>query len=256
MLKTRTYSISRSMASALFAFTALFGTQAFATTTYGYVGKDYSTIYHNCTPPGDPSSGPCVTYATSMHVQGWFSLDTPLPANFGPTDISARTDLKWSFSDGINIYASTDGAHALIESGSFVIQTDATGTPVFPGTSVDLDLWQTTPAANHFYDFINIGYQPVAPHLGDYVGTGEICFTVVGNQCMSDNVGANVSYVASVTSGTWAILNPTSAAPMMGFWATLALLAVLVVAGARGARRRNNLRRCEHSVYASQDEAP
>lgn len=237
MLKTRACSIPRRMASVLFAFTALFGTQAFATTTYSYVGKDYSTIYHNCTPPGDPNSGPCVTYTTSMHVQGSFSLDTPLPPNFGPADISMRSDLKWSFSDGINTYSSTDSAHALVETGSFVIQTDATGIPVFPGTSIDLDLWQTTPAANHFYDFINIGYQPVAPHLGDYAGTGEICFTVAGNQCMSDNVGTNVSYVASVTSGTWAILNLALPAPMMGFWTTLALLAVLIVIGARGVWR-------------------
>ena len=227
-------------AGALLALALIPAAPAFATTTYTYVGTNYSTFYHNCTPPGDPSAGPCIAYTASMHVQGWFSLDTALPANFGPADISTRSDLKWSFNDGVNTYASADTAHALIEPGLFIVQTDATGKPVFPGTSIALDLWETTPGVNNYFDYINIGYQPVAPHAGDYVGTGMKCFAVTGNVCTDYNVGPNDSYAASVTSGAWTVSTSATApvsAPSLGTWATASLLLMLFGLGARSLRR-------------------
>ena len=215
---------------------------AFATTTYTYTGTNYSSsgYGYNCTPPGDPTAGPCIAYSTAMHVQGWFSLDAPLPANFGPADISTRSDLKWSFSDGVNTYASADTTHALIQPTWFRVRTDATGKPVFPGTNIDVYLWQTAPAVNNYYDYINIGYQPNPPNTGDYVGTGEKCFALTGNACMTDNTGPNASLATSVTSGTWISDNPIiviATAPAIGGWAGLGLLAAMLGFGFRILRR-------------------
>ena len=203
---------------------------ALASAVYTYVGANYSDFFDNCTPPGDPTAGPCVTYTSSMHASGSFTLDTPLPPNFGPADISGRSDLKWSFSDGIHTYSSADTAHALVEPGLFKVQTDAAGVPVYTGTSIALSLWQTTPGVDNYINFLDIGYRPYSPPVGDYANTGWKCFAVTGNLCTSDNYGPNISNVASAAAGTWSVAVSVSA-PSLGSWAMAILLGALALMG-------------------------
>jgi hypothetical protein len=214
---------------------------AFAATVYTYAGTNYTTFYDNCTPPGDSTAGPCVAYTGTMHASGSFTLDIPLPANFGPADISARSDLRWSFFDGVNTYSSADTAHALAEPGGFVVQTDASGVPVYSGTVIGLDLWQTVPGANNYIDFLNIGYRPYSPPVGDYANTGWKCFAVTGNLCTTDNYGANIANAASSAAGLWsvtAVASPSTAtAPSLGRLAVAMLLAALATAGCQTLRR-------------------
>lgn len=227
-------------ATALLALAATAAAPAFATTAYNYVGTNYSVFYDNCTPPGNPSAGPCVTYTSAMHAQGWFSLDTPLPANFGPTDISARSDLQWSFTDGVNAYASADTAHAHVSPGNFKVQTDAMGNIVYSGTVLGLELRQTTLAVNNYFDFLNIGYRPYSPPVGDYANTGWICLGVTGNECMESSYGANIANAASSAAGIWtssSSASTTATAPTLGSWAILGLLTALLGFGARILRR-------------------
>lgn len=209
---------------------------AAAATTYNYVGTKYSVFYDNCTPPGNPTAGPCVAYTSAMYARGSFTLDTPLPANFGPADISKRSDLSWSFFDGVNTYSSTDTAHALVEPGSFVVQTDASGVPVYSGTVIALDLWQTTPGVNNYVNFLDIGYRPYSPPAGDYANTGWKCFAVTGNVCTTDNYGPNIANAASSAAGSWSAATPVTA-PSLGGWAAAMLLGVLALAGVGALRR-------------------
>jgi hypothetical protein len=202
--------------SSLFGWAALAAlatsaTPAFATTTYVYVGAPYAVFYTSCTPPGDPTAGPCVAYTAAMNAHGSFTLDTPLPPNFGPADISTRSDLVWSFSDGVNTYTGTD-PQSLIEPAGFKVQTDAAGVPVFSGTVIAVDRWQTTAAPNNYFDILNIGYRPYSPPVGDYGNTGWKCFVVVGNNCNSSNYGPNIANAASAAAGTWSVI--ASAAPV------------------------------------------
>jgi hypothetical protein len=206
---------------------------AFATTVYHYVGTNYTVFYDGCTPPGDPTAGPCVAYTAVMYARGSLSLGTPLPPNFGPADISTRGDLQWSFSDGINIYSSADPGHALVEPGYFIVQTDASGIPVYAGTVIDLDLWQTTPGANNYVDFLNIGYRPYSPPVGDYANTGWKCFAVTGNLCTTDNYGPNIANAASSAAGSWSVVAASVTAPMLGSWAAAILLGAMALAGSR-----------------------
>ena len=227
-------------AGALLALAAIASAPAFATTTYNYVGANYSVFYDNCTPPGNPAAGPCAAYTSVMHAQGWFSLDTPLPANFGPADISTRSDLQWSFTDGVNTYASADTAHAHVSPGNFKVQTDAAGNIVYSGTVLGLELRQTTLAVNNYLDFLDIGYRPYSPPAGDYANTGWICLAVTGNECTTTNYGANIANAASSAAGTWTSSGSTptaAAAPTLGSWAMLGLLATLLGFGARILRR-------------------
>lgn len=210
---------------------------AFASAVYSYVGANYSHVFDNCTPPGDSTAGPCVTYTSSMHASGSFTLDTPLPPNFGPADISGRSDLKWSFSDGINTYSSTDTAHVWLTPGYFIVKTDAAGVPIFSGTSIAMNLWQTTPGVNNFYDALDIGYRPYSPPPGDYANTGWICFQVDGNVCVEDSYGPNIANVASAAEGTWSVAVSVSA-PLLGPWALVLLLGALGLIGGVAVRRR------------------
>lgn len=217
---------------------AMASPSAAAAAVYTYVGTNYTVFYDNCTPPGNPAAGPCVTYTAAMHASGSFTLDAPLPPNFGPADISMRSDLKWSFSDGVNTYSSSDTAHALVPSGQFVVQTDAAGVPVYSGTVIGLDLWQTTPGVNNFINFLNIGYRPYSPPPGDYANTGWQCFKVNGNDCTTDNYGPNIANAASSAAGTWSVA-ASVAAPSLGPWALALLLGVMALFGGQAVRRRS-----------------
>lgn len=222
-------------------FTVLAATMAsgsaFASAVYSYVGANYSYVFDNCAPPGNPTAGPCVIYTPSMHASGSFTLDTPLPPNFGPADISGRSDLEWSFSDSINTYSSTDTAHVWLEPGYFIVKTDAAGIPVFSGTSLAMNLWQTTPGVNNFFDTLDIGYRPYSPPPGDYANTGWQCFQLQGNVCTDDSYGPNISNVASAAEGTWAV-SVSVAAPTLGPWAFGSLLGALALIGGVAVRRR------------------
>ena len=210
---------------------------AFASAVYSYVGSNYAVFYDNCTPPGNSTAGPCVTYTSSMHASGSFTLDTPLPPNFGPADISGRSDLRWSFSDGINTYSSTDTAHIWLTPGYFIVKTDAAGVPIFSGTSLAINLWQTTPGVNNFYDALDIGYRPYSPPPGDYANTGWQCYELQGNICTTDSYGPNISNVASAAEGTWSVSVSVSA-PSLGPWALVTLLGALALIGSVAVRRR------------------
>ncbi len=218
---------------------AVTATPALAAATYQYVGTPYTTFYDNCTPPGDSTAGPCVTYTAAMYARGIFTLDTPLPPNFGPADISARSDLRWSFFDGINTYSSADTAHALVESGGFVVRTDASGVPIYSGTVIDLELWQTVPGVNNYINFLNVGYRPYSPPVGDYANTGWKCFAVSGNACTADNYGPNIANAVSSAAGAWSMSLSAVPAPWLGPWATAMLLGLLTVAGSAMLRRRH-----------------
>jgi len=215
---------------------------ASATTTYVYAGSPYAVFYDNCAPPGDPTAGPCVTYTAAMSAHGSFTLNTPLPPNFGPADISTRSDLVWSFSDGVNTYTGTD-PQALIEPGGFKVQTDATGVPIYSGTVIAVDRWQTTAAANNYFDILDIGYRPYSPPVGDYGNTGWKCFVVVGNNCNSSNYGPNIANAASAAAGTWTVIASAApvapvAAPSLARSTLVSLIGALLATGALLFRRR------------------
>ncbi len=217
---------------------------AWAVATYSFTGGTY-TNQDNCTAPGTTGAGPCVQYTSAMRVTGWFSLFTPLPANFGPADISTRPDLAFSFSDGINTYNSTDTTHVYVEPGWFKVKTDAAGVPVYVGTQIALNQWQTTPAVNNYLNALDTNYTPFStPPLGEYATTGWQCFQVdVNGRCTTDNYGANIARAwGSATEGVWTVSvteNP-AAVPALGRGPLLVLAGLLALAGAailfRGAR--------------------
>jgi hypothetical protein len=209
-----------------------------AQTTYTYTGATFGSI-NNCTLPGTPGAGPCVTYTSAMRVQGSFTLATPLPPNFGPADISTRPDLQWSFSDGVNTISSADTAHTYTD--FFMAQTDALGNPVYAGTSIVVNQWQTTPGVNHFFNWINVAWHPTQ----DQVNTSYECFVVTGNACTNDINGPNDSGAFSPGPGTWATVTVTAAAtaapvatPTLNPWMLAVLMCSLVVVALIAVRGR------------------
>jgi hypothetical protein len=84
-----------------------------ATTTYTYVGNNYSGIIDSPDQPG--------TYTSSMFISGFFTVASPLPANLAG-DITADV-VHFSFFDGRNTITDSD----ITFMKSFSLATDGSG---------------------------------------------------------------------------------------------------------------------------------
>ncbi|MDP5240314.1 hypothetical protein Q9Q94_12295 [Uliginosibacterium sp. 31-16] len=83
------------------------------------------------------SAGTCSLYSTTMGVNGSFKPASPLAANLTNQDISASLE-SFSFSDGINTYASTDSSVRVFY---FQVTTDANAR--ITALSIKLQQWKS-----------------------------------------------------------------------------------------------------------------
>ncbi|MBK6804248.1 MAG: hypothetical protein IPG84_04990 [Betaproteobacteria bacterium] len=169
-------------------------------------------------------------------MTGQFTTASPLAPNLPLASVLAQVT-SYSFSDGVNSYASSDPNARVIE---FKVATDAAG--AISGWTVELNEWESgTPphTAGNLVSSMNI------IGSGDLVLDSANCSTVgtslegIGDSCTSTTGGSVASNLSS--PGTWSIAAtpaaPAAAAvPALSEWMTLALALLLASAAAVGLR--------------------
>lgn len=114
-------------------------------TTYYIASGPYTTRF----PHSTCGSGTCADYPLAARITGSFTTVLPLPANLPATEISGLIS-AYSFSDGVNTYASIDPN---VRVGVFQVQTDAGGVPGLP--QIMLQQWQAPAPHNAGNDRFN-----------------------------------------------------------------------------------------------------
>ena len=206
-----------------FLIAAVASLSASAATVYQYVGPNYAS-----------ASSP---YTTAQRVTGQFTTASPLAPNLPQASVLAQVT-SYSFSDGVNSYASSDPNARVIE---FKVATDAAG--AISGWTVELDVWESGTSPHTAGDLVSsmnvIG-------AGDLVLDSANCSTVgtsvegIGDSCTSTTGGSVASNLSS--PGTWSIVaTPVApvavAVPTLSEWMTLALALLLASVAAVGLRR-------------------
>lgn len=162
------------LVAALFSALLSSASTSQAAVRYTYTGNNYTVVN--------------LPYTTSMHLSGWFEMNSAMPPNTPwPTDVS-NAITNYSFFDGVNTLTESN-------SGFFtaVLATDALGNI----TQWEINLSSPVPAA------INTPVDIITTNNGsDYVDADANCVDV------SDGICQGVSQLngaSSIISGTWAM---------------------------------------------------
>ena len=140
-------------------------------TTYAATAPNYTTLvnFTSC------DAGPCSNYSTAMSPSGWLTTSAPLAANL--TNFSVEPVLAgFSFSDGLNTYASTDPSTVVFR---FLVSTDASGSITW--ADMLLQRWLTGTAPHALQDRISWMSSGQAFHNLACTGltTGDRCATAL-----------------------------------------------------------------------------
>lgn len=228
-----TSAIKKSAAAAAMFFAAIGAAQAAtytAATTGPYTVKTDFTV---C------SGGPCQNYTLAMTPSGSFTTATPLAANLSNANIAAQIT-SFSFSDGINTFASTDPNVRIFQA---IVSTSATGS--ITSSTLFFELWQTGTSPHAVGDkvaLIQIGNSVFATNTLNCTGVGT---TPAGaaDSCVS-GPGDIGSSNASGATWTWAAVTPPATAatpvPSTSALGLLVLSALLGGAGLAMSRRNRN----------------
>jgi hypothetical protein len=191
--------------------------------TYTYTGTAYTSVsnYSSC------SSGPCANFTTAMVPSGSFTTASPLAVS---STIANVTPTSFSFSDGINTYASTDPNVRLYR---LSVTTDSAGN--FTGFSVLFELWETGTSPHTTSDqFSYVFLANNATQAYHNRACGSVVaspFSGVADACTSDLGGASSS-TATGPSGSFPVGVPT-----LSTWGALLLAALIAAGGSRLVRR-------------------
>ena len=187
------------------------------TYTYSYTGQPYSkgTIV-NFTPPC--ATGPCANYSGTMSITGSFTTAAPLPPN-----LPLRTDIpglvtSYSFTDGINLFSSTDANSRRYEVRA---QTDSSGNIVASGMDISLERWQTgsSPhAVNDRFAVVGIGFtRDSAVNNARCVSIGSLPLPPVdSDSCTGFNADGSSSSATGGSNGTWSMTSSFSGSTATG----------------------------------------
>jgi hypothetical protein len=203
---------------------------AFAATTYSYTGPAYTL-----------ATG---TFNTSMHITGFFTTATPLTPNLSDVNITGQVT-SYSFSDGINSYASSD-ANARIF--AFLVSTDASGN--MTNWSIVLKLWETGTSPHSAGDKLSIMRTRKSILWGDedsavdYItcsivgvssssGVSDVCIVEAAGTWLGDATTQN-------TTGSWTSQTAVTATsiPTLSEWGMILLSSLLAVGTMLTLRRK------------------
>jgi hypothetical protein len=176
-----------------------------------------------------------------MHVAGSFTTQAPLPPN--ATIVTPSSVSSYSFSDGLNTYASSDANSRLVV---LILQTDGAGQLM--QTAFSVELWQTGTSPHSVGDrhaFLTIN----GPLTGGDNNipcqeVGAAPQTLVPDSCVSGTIDQSSSFGASGPDGTvlWvrsasqltpAEIPAITLPALIALAALLVLLTGVVVAGRR-----------------------
>lgn len=225
--------------SMLIALAGIFGSLSAgiaAAETYTYTGAPY-TVATNHTASDCAPVGGCSDYTITEQITGSFTTAGPLAPNMVN---QAVTPTAYSFTDGVNTFASTDQA---IRLAALQISTDGGGK--ITQSFVVVERWrdgggltpphtQTTPDAttpNARLNSITLD----AP--GDIAANGAYCLAYVSDfdDCGDFEGDTFTSIGVNATPGIWTVPPPVPALPGKML---IVFFALLGTAGLLGARRR------------------
>ena len=183
-------------------------TNGWAAATYTFSSDNYFSIanFSSC------DSGPCANYTASMSLTGSFTLASALPPNFsGGADITSQVT-AYSFSDGVNTYASTNPNSRIY---NFAVVTDGSGNITIG--NILLELWQSGSSPHAVgnrvaFIYLNGPAFPNGPALPtiNQGHNNRICIAVansapsgVSDVCQTASLDASTS-VASARFGSFA----------------------------------------------------
>lgn len=180
---------------------AVFASQTYAIATYTFVSDNYTFAE----PP----------FNMSMHIEASFTVDTPFPANFGPTDISADL-LSFEVTDGLSGSLSSGDPELTIQ--AFTIGTDLNG---------NINSW-TIKLRSPGFPFlgVNESTREIALQFGSSTSDLFLCVAAGAQGC------TDISPIASAVAqgiGTWtrtitAVPEPGSLFLLLSGFAGLGLL--------------------------------
>lgn len=204
--------------AALVVYGVAVAAHATITYTYSYTGQPYSKgKIANFTPPC--GAGSCANYSGTMSITGSFTTAAPLPPN-----LPSRTDIpglvtSYSFTDGINLFSSTDPNSRRYEVRA---QTDSSGNIVASGMDISLERWQTGSSPHAVNDrFANVGIGFGHDSAINNAPCSEIASPppsppVDSDSCAGFRTDESHSSATGGSSGTWSITSSFSGSTATG----------------------------------------
>jgi hypothetical protein len=209
----------------LIAF-ALLGAQAQAVTYAVTSTSNYTSVTDYTSPC---TTGPCTNYTTSESISGSFDVPTALAPNLSNADIHAAVT-AYSFTDGINTYASTDPS---VRTSVFRLSTDGSGNITVATTLILVERWLTGTSPHAVNDRIAIvsigGALAFTRHNLFCTGVGpsgtgmpDSCYQASQDTSTSSASGAALTMAAQAAP---AVVN----VPTLSEWGMLILSTLLAV---------------------------
>ena len=199
--------------------------------TYGVTSANYNTLINFTAPCG---LGTCTNFTPAMNISGTFAVPT-LAANLSNQNI-VGTLTAFSFSDGINTYASTDST---VRAYRFEVTTDATGN--LSGVEIFLERWLsgTSPhAVNDLFAFLQINTAGASYHNSQCALVGPSTFSAVADSCQVDGGGTQHSHANAPVGLTFTSPTPPPApVPTLSQWAQIVMAGLMTLVGLWQARR-------------------
>jgi len=181
-------------------------------------------------------TGPCQNYALAMSASGSFTTASPLAANLISTDVSGSVT-SFTFSDGINTYASTNPAVRVYR---FQITTNASG--AITGSDVFIELWQSGVSphtAGDRFAFVRLIGTSIAYNndqcttvAASPAGTADSCTGDTGDTSRSTASGGVVVWTRAISGTT------PQAIPTLSEWGLIISSVLVGLAGFVALRRR------------------
>ncbi|MBU1350632.1 MAG: IPTL-CTERM sorting domain-containing protein [Gammaproteobacteria bacterium] len=181
--------------------------------------------------------GPCQNFTLAMGVSGSFTRASPLAGNLVNANVAASLT-SFSFSDGLNTYASSDAAVRIY---SFTVTTDATGAITNVNMEIERWLTGTSPhAIGDRFSYVELNAGSAIGHHNEDCGTIGVSPAGVADACTSTTIDASSSRASgpkvSWTSAATAV-TPQSI-PTLSQWGLIIASALVGIAGFAAMRRR------------------
>jgi len=197
--------------------------------TFTYTGSPFTNVMPYS---GGCPTGVCANFTTSMRVTGSITTSAPLAPNLANQDVTAQVT-AYSFSDGVNTFASSDPNVKLYY--PFMATTDASGNLTAMGFLVNI--WETGTTNSHAGGDRLSNLAVAATGAVSYndipCATVGVSPTGAADSCTFGGAFDNdISYALTMAAGTWASTGNTSAVPTLSQWGTALLaLTLSIVAG-------------------------
>lgn len=197
-----------------------FASSARASVDYVLSGSPYAATTDFTAPC---SGGPCANFPAGSRLSGRLALPDRLPPNMPGTDIYPLVT-SFTFSDGINTYASSDPAVRVVV---MVVATDSNGN--LSGVSLGIARWLTGSSPHAVGDRtsgfgVGVNFGAVT-HNDTCASIGVSPTSGVADACLL--VSASDSFSTGQGPVAWSIAAPGVPVPTLAH-AALALLALLV----------------------------